>query len=61
MHQEARRTVSPETIVRGVARGKRRQAQALREAFMSLFRRAEPKRPAVTRSGGAGEDGFARA
>ena len=60
MHQEARRTVSPETIERGVARGKRLQAQALRAAFTSLFRRSEPKRPAVTRSG-AGEDGFARA
>ena len=59
MPQEARRTVSPETIERGVARGKRLQARALREAFASLFRKAEPKRPATGRT--AGQDGFAQA
>ncbi|MDJ0610965.1 MAG: hypothetical protein QNJ67_18470 [Kiloniellales bacterium] len=61
MQQEAHRIASPETIERGVARGKRLQAQALREAFTSLFRRAESKQPAVTGSGGARQDGFARA
>ena len=59
MPQEARRTVSPETIERGVARGKQLQARAVRGAFMSLFRKAEPTRPAAGRS--AGQDGFARA
>lgn len=38
-------SISPEMIARGLVRGRQLQAEAIRSAFMSLFGKAEDKRP----------------